>query len=510
MTPEQLRAATSREPLLYIRAGPGSGKTFMATEALGFVRHVRYANDPRGVLGVTFARSARRELESRVIRRWGNRAARTPNGIHTFDDLHRRIVRYLITVGLIEWPGGVSPTRIDDSWSQHEHSTNRLKDKDRCSLSLDDEGQVTVTATRSNIVAPSPCFTDPAKYLDALSAGACTHAEIRSVLAAALDDIRYPAINRAIRTCLAAGTCHILIDEAFDMNTLDARLVERAIEAGITVTIVGDPWQTLYEFRGSTPRVVSNLLNDHSFVNLPMRGSRRFDTTEMRELADLLFDRQWFAVQPAALDDDFDVVIAQDWLDLWTYDARPVLPAGRPSRMDGGWAASCFVLLLDQVVRSALGIEATGVGEARRRIGSDEIQDQLTAAMAVLRDPATTPGEVWDTVRAEFEPIVERRWKAPGEIANQCMARLKELATGSETPILGLSVHQAKGLEWRRVLFLTSELSTHDSAIHRLSLAHDNHRAIYVALTRAKEMVRVERVGARRGVDRSPVETKFT
>jgi DNA helicase-2/ATP-dependent DNA helicase PcrA len=434
---------------------------------------------------------------------------RTPNGIHTFDDLHRRLVRYLIAERLIEWPGGVAPTRIDDSWNQHEDSTNRLKHKDRCSLLLDDEGVVSIGATRSNITAPSPCFTDPQKYLAALSEGICTHAEIRGVLSAALDDVRYPTFNQAMRSCLAAGTCHILIDEAFDMNPLDARIVERAIEAGITVTMVGDPWQTLYEFRGSTPKVVSDLINNHGFANLPMRGSRRFETPEMRELADLLFDRKWFAVQPAGSEDDFDVVIAQDWLDLWTYDNRPVLPAGRPSRMDGGWAASCFVLVLNEIVFGLLGIEATGAGEARRRVGSEDTRAQLDAVVAVLKDPLTTPAEVWDTIRAEFGPIIDRRWKTPGAIAKQCMARLKQLATSNETPVLGLSVHQAKGLEWPRVLFLTSELSPRDGITHRLSLAHDNHRAIYVALTRAKEMVRVEYVVPRRGVDRAPVDVRF-
>lgn len=509
MTLEQLRAATSRHPRLYVRAGPGSGKTFMATEAFGHLRHVRFADDPRGVLGVTFARSARRELETRVARRWGSRAVRTPNGIHTFDDLHRRLVHYLIAEGLIEWPGGAAPTRIDDSWNQHEDSTNRLKNKDRCVLSLDDEGLVSIGTTRSNITAPSPCFTDERKYLEALSDGICTHAEIRSVLSAALDDVRYPTFNRAMRTCLAGGACHILIDEAFDMNPLDARIVERAIEAGLTVTMVGDPWQTLYEFRGSTPKVVNDLITDHGFVNLPMRGSRRFETTEMRNLADLLFDGDWFAVEPPGYDDEFDVVIAQDWLDLWTYDTRPVLPAGRPSRMDGGWAASCFVLVLNEIVQDMLGIDATGVGEARRRIGSEDIQGQLSTIVAVLKDPSTSPGEVWDTVRAEFEPIVNRRWKKPGGIANQCMERLKNLATAGEAPVLGLSVHQAKGLEWPAVLFLTSELATRDGIINRLNIDHDNHRAIYVALTRAKQTVRVEHVSQRYGVDRTPVEMTY-
>ena len=54
LTMEQLRAATTRAPLCFVKAGPGSGKTFLATEAFGFIRYERYLKDPRGVAGVTF------------------------------------------------------------------------------------------------------------------------------------------------------------------------------------------------------------------------------------------------------------------------------------------------------------------------------------------------------------------------------------------------------------------------------------------------------------------------
>ena len=52
MTPDQRRAATSRSERCYVKAGPGSGKTYLATEGFGFLRYRRYVTDRRGILGV--------------------------------------------------------------------------------------------------------------------------------------------------------------------------------------------------------------------------------------------------------------------------------------------------------------------------------------------------------------------------------------------------------------------------------------------------------------------------
>ena len=43
-----------RAPHCYVKAGPGSGKTYLATEDVRLYHHERYRNDSRGVLGVTF------------------------------------------------------------------------------------------------------------------------------------------------------------------------------------------------------------------------------------------------------------------------------------------------------------------------------------------------------------------------------------------------------------------------------------------------------------------------
>ena len=130
-----------------------------------------------------------------------------PNSVCTFDELHRRLIRYLVSQGLIAWPGGAVPDRPEDSWAKHPGATSRPGNRQRCILTLDDEGIITVGWSRQRGRAPSPSFVDKDEFLAALTAGHCTHNDVRNVLAAAIDESRYPLLAGAIRDCLVGSIC---------------------------------------------------------------------------------------------------------------------------------------------------------------------------------------------------------------------------------------------------------------------------------------------------------------
>lgn len=461
MTAPQLRAATSDHQLCYVKAGPGSGKTFTAGESFGYLRLIRYGNDPRGICGVTFARSARNELATRVRRRWGERLVQWPNLVCTFDEVHRRLLRYLIHHGLIVWPGGGTvPDTPDDSWVTHPDANARPgKTRKRYRVGLDEGGVLAILETRDVRRAPAPAFLDEDRLRSALESGRCTHTDVRNVLSDAVDESRHPAFNQAIRECLKGSFCHLVVDEAFDMNPLDVAVIERAIEAGVNITLVGDPWQSLYEFRGSTPKLVSQMIQHHAFFQVDMPGEHRYRTREMRDLAAALFKGEPFSVAAAQDGDTFDVVLAHDWGTLWTEGRISLLPAGRWAKMDRGQMSSCFVLLLGAFVQEHFGLEAAGVGDARRALSSERHDPRLASALDALTDGSLIADEVWDRLRDGFQPT-GKTWPAPGATAQRCMERLVTVAKEAGRPLLGLSVHQAKGLEWERVLFLDPSLTT--------------------------------------------------
>ena len=506
LTREQLRAATTDRRLCFVKAGPGSGKTFLASEAFGYLRFVRHRGAPAGVVGVTFARSARKELEDRIRVRWGARAIGWPNSICTFDELHRRLVRYLVYKQLIDWPGGSLPDRPEDSWAMHDNATPMPGQRPKCYLTLDEEGLIAVRKTRLRRLAPNPAFINEDHFVSALRSGHCTHNDVRNVLAAAIDGSRHPLYAAAISECLSGSMAHLIVDEAFDMNPLDIAVVRSAIRAGVPTTIVGDPWQSLYEFRGSSPKQVRALLEAHDFERIDMPGTHRYTTPEMLTLSECLFEGSPFQVKAPIQGDQFDVVLAHDWGALWGERRIPVLPAGIPARIDRGKLARCFRLLVNEVVRAQFGLDASGLAEARRVIGVDEPSSLLTRAVRALRDTEAAEQDVWNCLREAFQPPEDKRWPEPGKNARDCLEQLAWVLRRDEAPALGLSVHQAKGLEWDRVLFLDGELTTAPDKANVLDVDEESHRSVYVGLTRARSRVRVLQVQTKPyGLQRSPI-----
>jgi DNA helicase II / ATP-dependent DNA helicase PcrA len=59
---------------------------------------------------------------------------------------------------------------------------------------------------------------------------------------------------------LRATTGVLIVDEVFDANSLDVDLIVLAGQTDIHTTLIGDPWQALYEFRGAQPERVPQLI----------------------------------------------------------------------------------------------------------------------------------------------------------------------------------------------------------------------------------------------------------
>ena len=115
LTCEQLRAAMSPSRRLFVVAGPGCGKTTVAAERFG-VERFHSSHDPRGVLALSFARSATSELRRRVKRNWGTSGTQWPHRVATIDTLMCEIVHFLLRRGLIAWPNGATTLNVLDTW----------------------------------------------------------------------------------------------------------------------------------------------------------------------------------------------------------------------------------------------------------------------------------------------------------------------------------------------------------------------------------------------------------
>lgn len=103
----------------------------------------------------------------------------------------------------------------------------------------------------------------------------CT-ADVRAILRAALADA---AIRSVVVKYRQRTVAHLLVDEVFDADELDLDLIRLHCEADIPVTVVGDRWQALYEWREAMPDMVSDsLLGDLGFEHTEILHSHRYKT----------------------------------------------------------------------------------------------------------------------------------------------------------------------------------------------------------------------------------------
>ena len=335
LTDEQKASAATGENRVYIEASPGSGKTTVATERYGVARFGAFGGG-RGVMAVSFARSARGELGQRIRRRWGVDAMRWPHRVWTLDALHSAIVQHLLRSGAVAWPGGHIDVTVVDTWRGHSGSWPRPAGAYIRGVGLNG-GKLVVIGRNAH--AAGTYFTQVAPYRKQLADGFCTHDEIRQVLDASI--AQGSPLRANVTDFLQNTIKSLIVDEVFDGNLVDLRIVWLAAAAGVPTTLIGDPWQALYAFRGAQPELVPQLRASLGFSTFPLSESFRFESVEMQSLAGALRAGQSVTIPPG-LAPDCDVVLAGEWSRLWAAsdDILPFSFGQAGNRIDAAIALS--------------------------------------------------------------------------------------------------------------------------------------------------------------------------
>jgi DNA helicase-2/ATP-dependent DNA helicase PcrA len=475
LTPQQRVAAATSLRNVFIEAEPGSGKTTVAAQRFGVLRYAAGA-DERAVVAVSFTRSATSELRARVKRSWGPSALAWPHRISTIDFLMRRLVTALMAGGHISWPGGHVELDVIDDWRSITESTWHQTET-RVGLV---QRQVVVSWGQAVKRWPRPTV---AAVQGHVGDGICTHDDIRSVLADALED---PELAQLVRERLRSSVRALIVDEVFDANELDLAIVELAMDAGLEVTIIGDPWQALYAFRGAKPHLVPELVRQTHMSQLPLTASFRWETDEQRQLAAHLRQKVG-VVLPTATASEVDVVLASQWKYLWAIDE--VLPlAFAPGANDEGKAAE--TVLLDLVARSALQMDAAAIGESLKALGISEgdlrdAEPALGDVIEALRAPELDATRVAFGLLSDALQLVMGR--PLGQPVHDDLLRLRDLRARllASTVVPGLTTHQAKGREWATVGVRLDAKETRDLQTGLVPTLEPN-RKTYVACTRAR------------------------
>ncbi|MEA5052464.1 UvrD-helicase domain-containing protein [Granulicoccus phenolivorans] len=486
LTAQQRHAAATGEKNIFIEAGPGTGKTTVSAQRFGVHRFAaRYRHDARAVVAVSFTRAATFNLRRRVQRLWGTEALAWPHRVVTLDTIMSDLFHDLLREELVEWPdakklwpGGDVKLDVRDSWAScgGTSSTRSIYE-----LGLNGKAVTFRSAFAEDYANRVPAVS----ILPHMRQGICTHDDVRTILEHAL---HRPNCAARIQARLGQQIRALVVDEVFDANELDIAILESAIAAGVAVTLVGDPWQALYLFRGAKPQVVRDFLDRNGIPTLRLTQSFRWQSEEQAELATNL--RNGARVTLPIDSDDIDVAIALYWKDLWAVGGG-VLPLAYHS-FKGGYEEAAATLLLNHATRNILDLDATYLGDALAALNIQDrdiprqLEPQLQGVIETLQ-PGTPAA-----IKAAYNQLVTvvgavsaRYLRPPHAAHTKRLTMLQSRLTHSGRPVPGLTTHQAKGGEWDIVGVVLSDTERSSLGVG-LSVTQDTHRKIYVATTRAR------------------------
>lgn len=485
LTAEQRLASGTKSPNIFIEAGPGTGKTTVSAYRFGGQRFGTAARaDSRAVVAVSFTRSATWNLWRRVQRTWGPSALAWPHRIVTLDTVMSDLLHDLLERGLVRWPNGHKALDVHDSWASFS-GTVWTKASYRLSVSAGRVGIVKVFTDERGAHYP------PNVVKRRLEEGICTHEDVRSILEQLLQNDR--CADR-VKARLASTVRALIVDEAFDANDLDIAVIESAIRAGVGVTLVGDPWQALYVFRGARPQAVLDLIQRNSVRTLPLTRSFRWDDRGQRALAERLR-----AGEPVTLPartggsaPGVDVVLALRWKPLWEAGDQ-VLPLAFHA-FKGGSEEAAATLLLNHLTRNVFGEDATYLSDALTAlaIADPDTPRRLEPGLQEVAELLRQPGKA--ALKAAYGRLVQvvgavsTRYLRPAHHKHtDRLAGVADRVRHPGRPVPGLTTHQAKGREWDSVGVRLSP-SERQALAGGLSVQVDAHRQLYVACTRARRI----------------------
>ena len=493
LSDEQLLAITSSLRCVFIESAPGSGKTLVAAQRFGFLRYSTPASGTGPVKATSFTRSATHELRNRIYQLWGHHASTFPNSVSTLDNMVGEILEIFLLKGIIHWPNSWTSLSVQDSWKSVTgvHRTNRIPE-----ISLRGRDVVLKVNDVTDIG-----YHPPARLVfENMNSGICTHEDVRRIVQLAIANVNEAKVE--LESYLTQFIGNLIVDEVFDANDLDVSIIETAINSGVAVTLIGDPWQALYTFRGARPELMHDILQKYDFHTLPLSQSFRWRRGSKQQiLADAL--RAGHAVtieeicEKEILRNGVDVVLASTWKRLWD-SSDSILPLSFPGSENPAVAA--MTLLLDFVSKQAFQRQATNINEALLTLGlpKETYGEALKPLMSeVAQKLKTVPQnqirDLYDGYLAKLRLTVDVEFPNRRKLKEfqQLRARLV-----SSRLVQGVTIHQAKGLEWNRVALILddSEISLLSSGLNQ----HDeSHRRMYVACTRAREETTRLRLSAR-------------
>lgn len=247
-TPEQ-KAVINYEGEAFIDACPGAGKTrVMVERAAGIFENIPYG---RGVAFLSFTKAAIMELEKRLRQRAILPIPIYPSFIGTFDSF----VWHFFVAPFGAFGSENRPCLIPDFDNlsvipfEGAHALP-LSYFDRASGVMDHDAakRAGFDPTKRKVYQIKQYETTAVKLRTRLnSRGQLSFDDARQLALMRLDNLD---ISGRLARALRGRFLEIIVDEAQDCNPDDLRIIGWLRDSGLPVKVIGDPYQSIYQFRG--------------------------------------------------------------------------------------------------------------------------------------------------------------------------------------------------------------------------------------------------------------------
>lgn len=506
---DQRRAVMTESQLVAVIAGAGSGKTRVLTRRVAY-RIATGTADAAHTVVLTFTREAAGELRRRLPRL--GFSDRVTAG--TFHSVAQQLLRQRwldtdraprsIVTDRRRIVGDVAgPELLDELVAELDFATAR-------GLGPDDYTAVVRRGDRRAAV-------EPARVGEVLIA---YEREKRRRGVVDLDDLLALLIQELRRDGDFAETVrwrfrHLLVDEAQDLNPLQHQLVDLFRQGRDDLFLVGDPAQSIYGFNGSDPTLLTDVSVRFPGVEIVRLPVNHRCTPQIVEAGGHALR---VGGQPTTIRSgrpDGPLVTVESHADE---DAEAVAVASQIARLDPDLVRAGRVAVLARThatlyrVRAAL--SASGVSIRRQVDGAGSPLTPVLTEAYRIREPDRMRQWARDQADLGAEDGIRR------EVAEAALDFLREQPIGDGSafrawvaatdPFGGgtpgvelLTFHAAKGREWHTVHLVGCETSLvpHRSATTASARAEEA-RLLYVALTRATDVLRVHWAERRAGYQR--------
>ena len=475
----QLLAAANEDHCVFIEAIPGSGKTVVAVERFGIARYA--CEDERGVLAIAFNVAAVALLKSRISERWGSACLSFPHNVCTFDQAYRELIHFLISHGHIKWSSSYVELDVREDYRDCPGYRDNVNVSFR--LSLDRSHKNVVVRERTNVGNSSGGFESLDAMWDIVRFGVISYDDLHSLIDCVRQDQQLSLIiTEWLRRCYRS----LIVDEAYDMNLNNLWFLNMCFEAGLGITIVGDPWQSLYKWRDAVPEKIKQYVEEpsRSFVKYALDRSYRFESSEQTQLVTDLREGGVLSLSNG-VSADVDVVLASKWSSLWRL-GKNVLPLSF-GKVDG-YASAVSCLLLNELTMRHFGFTSPRFDDAVRvlKLSPEELErfngTIVTPVLSYLETGGDVDADLIQRIEFDCRGLGSLSKEVDGNGSAQLIGDLQCLSLRLEGGDLvpGMTVNQAKGREWDHVGVWFSKLPK------VLDINKEHHRKIYVAVTRAR------------------------